>query len=86
VDSLDFPHSARYPSRVPRVTKQIHIPQKSWEAFDKRVGPRNRSSGTDALYRALDAGDVKNFDEHHAAVRTEITNEQVKRLRKNRDK
>jgi hypothetical protein len=72
--------------RVPRVTKQIHIPEKSWEAFDKRVGDRCRSSGTDALYRALEAGDVPNFDKHHTAVRDEIAREQTARLVKNRIK
>lgn len=67
-----------------RVTKQIHIPESSWDAFDKHVGPRNRSSGTDALYRALAAGDVANFDKHHAAVRAEIETEQSERLARNR--
>lgn len=71
---------------MPRVTKQIHIPTESWKAFDKRVGPRNRSSGTDALYRALEAGDVKDFDKHHKAVRDEIAAEQTERLAKNRGK
>jgi hypothetical protein len=71
---------------VARVTKQIHIPKASWDAFDKHVGYRNRSSGTDALYRALAAGDVPNFDKHHDAVRDEITDEQAARLMKNRAK
>ena len=69
---------------MPRVTKQIHIPESSWDIFDKRVGPRNRSSGVDALIRALESNDVPNFDQHHAAVRAEIENEQSERLAKNR--
>jgi hypothetical protein len=70
----------------PRITKQIHLPADNWKRFDAHVGARNRSSAVDALLRALDAGDVPNFDKHHAAVRAEIASEQAKRLMKNRGK